>query len=151
MRYSCGIDFNIRGRFQVVKLYPSWIEIPVVDLERALAFYRAVFGLTDTSIYDDEPPARIAVLLPSEKSTRSPGVSLVQSPAHFVCKGGVVINFHVDTHAALETAISTVKARGGSVTANIVDMGDGVRYATLQDCEGNPFAISSYEPLGEES
>jgi predicted enzyme related to lactoylglutathione lyase len=35
-------------------LYPSWIEIPVSDLDRALAFYRAVFALTDTP-FDDEP------------------------------------------------------------------------------------------------
>jgi predicted enzyme related to lactoylglutathione lyase len=45
-------------------LYPSWIEIPADDLYRALAFYRGVFGLTDTPIYD-EPSGLIAVLLPS--------------------------------------------------------------------------------------
>src|SRR5688572_29095140 len=87
-------------------LYPSWIEIPAADLVRALAFYRAVFGLTETPIYDDEPPARIAVLLASDKSKRNPGVSLVQSPLHTPCPGGPQVNFHVGTHAALTQVLS---------------------------------------------
>ncbi|MCU0493666.1 MAG: VOC family protein [Chloroflexaceae bacterium] len=132
-------------------LYPSWVEIPVADLERALAFYRAVFGLTDTPSYDDAPPMRIVVLLPSEKSERGPGVSLVQSPQHVPGGGGgVQINFHLESHAALERAITTAQAHGGTITAPVVDMGDGVRYVTLRDSEGNPIALSSYESLGDE-
>lgn len=129
-------------------LYPSWIEIPVDDLDRALTFYRAVFGLTDTPLYD-EPPARIAVLLPSEKSVRNPGVSLVKSPLHHPADGGAVINFHVDTHAALATALSQIQAHGGTVDTDIIDMGDGVRYINVLDCEGNRIALSSYEGLEE--
>lgn len=128
-------------------LYPSWIEIPATDLERALAFYCAVFGLTETPIYEDEPPARIAVLVASDKSRRKPGVSLVQSPLHTPCHGGPQVNFHVETHTALIRVLSIAATHGGSVVAPIVDMGDGVRYAVLRDCEGNTFAVSSYEPL----
>lgn len=87
------------------KLYPSWLEIPVNDLERAIAFYRLVFELDEIFIYDDAPPARIAVLLPSEKSAHNPGVSLVQSPAHVPSRHGVLINFHVGSHAVLEKAV----------------------------------------------
>jgi uncharacterized protein len=121
-------------------LYPSWIEIPAADLERALAFYRAVFGLTET-------PARIAVLLASDKTKRNPGVSLVQSPLHTPCHGGPQVNFHMDAHAALTHALSFATTHGGCVLQPIVDMGDGVRYAVLCDCEGNTFAVSSHEPL----
>lgn len=32
-------------------IYASWIEIPAHDLNRATAFYRAVFGLTETPLY----------------------------------------------------------------------------------------------------
>lgn len=129
-------------------LYPSWIEIPVSDLDRALRFYRGVFGLTDTPLYD-EPPALIAVLLPSDKAVRTPGVSLVKSPLHHPANGGAVINFHVDTHGALETALTAVAALGGTVDTPVIDMGDGVRYVNLLDCEGNRIALSSYEPLPE--
>lgn len=141
------MDFE--GRRSIIPaLYPSWIEIPVSDLERALAFYRAVFELTDTPLYH-EPPAQIAVLLPSEKEFRNPGVSLVQSPAHKPGDSGAQINFHVDTHAALATAILRVKEFGGVVDSELIDMGDGVRYLTLLDCEGNRIALSSYEPPDE--
>lgn len=128
------------------KLYPSWIEIPVSDLEHATAFYRAVFGLTDTPLYDDSP-AKIVVLLASDKSIGQPGVSLVQSPLHHPSDGGAVINFHVDTHAALATAVEQVTALGGKLDNALVDMGDGVHYINLLDCEGNRIALSSYEGL----
>jgi uncharacterized protein len=130
-------------------LYPSWIEIPVSDLDRALRFYRAVFGLTDTPIYHDFPPQVIAVLLASEKSARAPGVSLVKSPTHTPGSGGAQVNFHVDTHAALQTAIATITAHGGMLNGEIVDMGDGTRYITARDSEGNIIALSSYESLDD--
>ena len=129
------------------RLYPSWIEIPVHDLERALAFYRLVFELDETPLYDDAPPARIAVLLPSEKSMQSPGVSLVQSPAHIPSPHGALINFHVGSHAALEKAVSRALENRGSIAEPLVDMGDGVHYLVLRDPEGNSIALSSYEPV----
>jgi uncharacterized protein len=128
-------------------LYPSWIEIPVNDMHRALAFYRAVFGLTDTPLYDDEPPALIAVLLASDKSVRNPGVSLVKSPLHVVGRGGVVVNFHVGDYTALEAALTQARLHGGTLLQEVQDMGDGVRYVNLLDCEGNAIALSGYEDV----
>lgn len=109
-------------------------------------FYRAVFELADTPIYD-EPSARIAVLLASEKSVRSPGVSLVQSPNHIPASGGVQVNFHVGSHVNLNAALDQVRTWGGQVDSEIVDEGDGQHYITVLDSEGNQIAISSYEPL----
>jgi predicted enzyme related to lactoylglutathione lyase len=132
------------------RLYPSWIEIPVDDFDRAIAFYRAVFDLAEIPIYD-EPPMRIALLLASEKDVRSPGVSLVASPTHRPGTSGAQINFHVDTHAALNIALKQVQVHGGMIDDDVVDMGDGVRYITVLDSEGNRIALSSYEPLVEET
>jgi predicted enzyme related to lactoylglutathione lyase len=133
----------------MAKLYPSWLEIPVNDLERAMAFYRAVFKLDEIPIYEDYPPARIALLLPSDKSIQNPGVSLVQSPKHVPSPHGPLINFHVGNRAALGEAIESAQANSGSITEPLVDMGDGVRYVVLLDCEGNSIALSSYEPIEE--
>lgn len=130
----------------MAKLYPSWIEIPVRDLERAIAFYRAVFALDEVPVYDDYPPTRIAVLLPSEKGFQRPGVSLVQSPSHTPSRHGALINFHVGDHATLEKAIATACALAGDVVEPVIDAGEGVKYGVLLDCEGNAFALSSYEP-----
>ncbi len=133
-------------------LHPSWIEIPVHDLTRALTFYRAVFALTDTPITDEYPPARIAVLLASDKNIRAPGVSLVHSPAHPPGSSGAQVNFHLGDHATLEAAIRQAVAHGGQMQAEVVDLGDGTRYGTLLDSEGNLIALSSYEdpPDGKE-
>ena len=131
----------------MAKLYPSWIEIPVSNLERAMTFYRAVFNLDDIPVYEDYPPARIAVLLPSEKSVLNPGVSLVQSPTHVPSKHGALINFHVGNHAALEKAVEMALANSGSISEPIVDMGDGVKYLVILDSEGNSIALSSYESI----
>lgn len=127
-------------------LYLSWIEIPVSDMPRALAFYRAVFGLSDTPLYD-EFDMQIAVLLPSEKETGRPGVSLVRSPTHRPADAGPQVNFHVGTHRAMLRALEQVRAWGGVVDSEIVDMGDGVCFIYLLDSEGNRIALSSYEPL----
>ena len=136
----------------MAKLYPSWIEIPVSNLERAMAFYRAVFNLDEIPVYEDYPPARIAVLLPSEKSVQNPGVSLVQSPTHVPSKHGALINFHVGNHATLEKAVEMALANSGAISESIVDMGDGVKYLVILDSEGNSIALSSYESIdGEES
>ncbi len=134
----------------MTKLYPSWIEIPVNNLERAMAFYRAVFNLDEIPVYEDYPPARIAVLLASEKSVQNPGVSLVQSPTHVPSRHGALINFHVGDHAALEKAVETALAHSGAISEPLVDTGDGVKYLVILDCEGNSIALSSYEPSGAE-
>jgi predicted enzyme related to lactoylglutathione lyase len=132
------------------RLYPSWIEIPAADLDRALAFYRHVFALHDTPLYDDTLPSgepmRIAVLLSSDKAQQAPGVSLVQSPAHSVGHGGPQINFHVGSGAALDRARAQAAAFGGSAISPIHDEGEGVVFCTLLDSEGNRIALSAYEP-----
>jgi hypothetical protein len=128
------------------RLYPSWIEIPAADLDRALAFYRAVFQLTDTPLYEDGDML-IRVLWPSDKVDRAPGVSLVKSPLHHppATPSGPVINFHLASHADLQTALEQARAFGGKIDNAIVDMGDGVKYVNLIDSEGNRIALSSYE------
>jgi hypothetical protein len=131
-------------------LYPSWIELPAADLDRALAFYRGVFGLTETPVYL-EPPATIVVLLPSEKRLMRPGVSLVKSPLHKPSDGGAVVNFHVDRHDALAAAIERIAELGGQVDTQVVDGGDGVRYISVLDSEGNRIALSSYEAPEEDT
>jgi predicted enzyme related to lactoylglutathione lyase len=126
-------------------LYLSWLEIPVEDMARALAFYRALFGLTETPRFD-EPPALIAVLSPSDKAARRPGVSLVQSPDHRPSLGGALANFHLGDHRQLGEALNTVTAYGGQVRGPLTTMDDGVRYVLVRDCEGNTIALSSYDP-----
>ncbi len=128
----------------MITLYPSWIEIPAHDLARALAFYRAVFELTDTPRYD-EPTMQIVVLRASDKSVERPGVSLVRSAEHRPNPSGVLVNFHVGAHANLAAALERAVAHGGALVGPTVELEDGVRYTSLRDSEGNTIAVSSYE------
>jgi hypothetical protein len=125
-------------------LYPSWIEISVADLERALRFYRAVFGLDETPRYD-APPAEIVLLLPSAKEMDTPGVSLVRSPSHVPGVRGMTVNFHLGDYAALDAALDTLEQQGGQVLTPLTDEGDGQRYCLALDSEGNRLSLSAYE------
>ena len=58
-----------------------------------------------------------------------------------------MVNFHLGDRTALMTALQTVEAYGGQVQRAPVDAGEGVRYCTVRDCEGNTIALSSYEPV----
>lgn len=126
-------------------LYPSWIEIPVLDLARARTFYREVFGLAHTPNHE-ETGLQIVVLCASNKAEGRPGVSLVQSPHYRPCRYGVLVNFHIGDHGALEAALERVISQGGQVPGPVSVTEDGIRYVTVVDSEGNSFALSSYEP-----
>ncbi len=129
-------------------LYPSWIEIPVNDLERAAAFYSRVFRIGSVSRHEydeDGMPMRVVVLLASDKGGRAPGLSLVQSARHVPNENGVQINFHAGEHAMLDRIISEVTGAGGRIAKPAMNMGDGVRYAVLQDSEGNTIAVSAHQ------
>jgi predicted enzyme related to lactoylglutathione lyase len=132
-------------------LYPSWIEIPVVDLARAAAFYGAVFGLSEVETHafsEQEQMLEAAVLSASDKPAQAPGVSLVQSSRHQPSAGGVQVNFHVGDHTALARALTIVTEQGGAVVNAVVDAGEGVQYAVVQDTEGNRIALSGYDAIG---
>jgi predicted enzyme related to lactoylglutathione lyase len=129
-------------------LYPSWIEIPVVDLARATRFYCAVFSLAEVQTHRASEPAGtldVVVLSPSDKSVQAPGVSLVKSARHQPSAGGVQVNFHVGTQAHLARAVEVAIQHGGSVVSPMVNAGEGVHYAILQDLEGNTIALSGYD------
>jgi predicted enzyme related to lactoylglutathione lyase len=128
------------------RVYPSWIEIPVEDLDRATDFYRRVFGLTETQTLDDEvPDARITLLAPSDKDSYRPGVSLIASPRHKPGRNGVQVNFHVGSHAALDEAMANALSNGGALVQPVVRVDDGTRYVTISDSEGNTIALSAWE------
>ena len=129
-------------------LHPSWIEIPVSDFDRAVAFYSRVFeieGMTLHEFDEDGMLMRVAVLLASDKLMKGPGVSLVQSARHQPNANGIQINFHIGSHAMLSRALRELVDAGGSIVKSPVDMDDGVRYVIVQDSEGNTVALSAFE------
>ena len=134
--------------FYLMVLYPSWIEIPVLDLDRAVAFYSRVFQLEGVTLHEfneDGMLMRVAVLLSSDKHMKGPGVSLVQSARHQPDAKGIQVNFHVGINDVLSRALLALMNAGGGIVKPPIDMDDGVRYAIVQDTEGNTLALSAYE------
>jgi predicted enzyme related to lactoylglutathione lyase len=123
----------------MVKL--TWVEIPVRDIVRALAFYRALFELGEVEIVDDG--VRKTATLTGEDS---PGISLNQTTNFPPSNTGTLAYFSAGANvtAYIERAV----AAGGKVIAPKTDMGMGgdFYYALIEDSEGNTLAFSSVEP-----
>jgi predicted enzyme related to lactoylglutathione lyase len=120
-------------------LRSSWVEIPAINLERALAFYQAVFELPPTDILADEV-RRIAIL--NGPSPNGPaGVSLNQTANFVPSDQGVLVYFFVEPNlsAYLERAV----AAGGTIIEPKAARPAGGFFATIKDSEGNLLTLNS--------
>jgi uncharacterized protein len=118
-----------------------WVEIPVRDIERALAFYQALFELQPTEINTDEV-RRTATLLGDTSEGRA-GISLNQTKNFEPGDNGPLI--YLDTGQDLTAHLNRVEPAGGSVVEAKTSMGEAGYYATFRDSEGNLLALYSYK------
>jgi uncharacterized protein len=118
---------------------PSWVEIPVTNLERAMAFYQAVFALPATDILADEV-RRITVLAgPTPEGWA--GVSLNQT-AHFLPSDqGVLV--YIAVEGDLSAYLGRAEAAGGAVVESLHTRPSGGRFATIKDSEGNLLTLTT--------
>ncbi|MCX9157348.1 VOC family protein [Niveibacterium sp. 24ML] len=109
-----------------------WFEIPVVDLDRAAAFYEQLF---DESLRREEmgPEGTIAVF-PYDGT----GVSgcLMRAPDARPAASGTLVYLNADS--GLDTLLARVEAAGGKVALPPVALPEGMgRFAHIIDTEGN--------------
>jgi len=116
-----------------------WVEIPVNDLERALAFYRAVFQLDPVEINDDGV-RRTATLFRGTAEGRA-GVSLNQTRNFPPSSQGTLVYYDIGTDLAAH--LERVTAAGGTVVEPKTAMGEAGYYALVRDTEGNTLALYS--------
>jgi predicted enzyme related to lactoylglutathione lyase len=113
--------------------FAVWVEIPVTDLDRAIAFYGKVF---DTDLKKDESgPNPMAIF-----STSSPsGVSGHLYPGKPAADGsGATIHFACPD--SLENTLERVKGAGGRVESDPISIPDG-RFAYCRDPDGNSIGV----------
>ncbi len=122
-------------------LKPVWIEIPVTDLDRALKFYNAVFGLNVSEIMDDGE-RRTATLF-YEHDSASVGVSLNQTANFTPSDHGVYV--YLDSGEDLTVPMGRVEAAGGTVLTEKTYMEGAGYYASVLDTEGNVIGLYSAE------
>jgi uncharacterized protein len=120
-------------------LRPSWIEIPVRNLERALAFYQATFALPPTEILADEV-RRIAIL--NGPTPNGPaGVSLNETANFHPSDQGVLVYFYVEPD--LDAHLARAVAAGGAIVEPKAARPVGGFFATVKDSEGNLFTLNA--------
>lgn len=113
----------------------SWGEIPVTDMDRAVAFYNLVFGY-EMTVDITSGPNPMAVL----------GGAMVAGGAHLypgtpAPQGGSTI--HIALPDALEAGVERVRMAGGEVVSPPIEIPDG-RFVYARDPDGN--SIGLFEP-----
>ena len=107
-----------------------WVEIPVLDIERAATFYRTIFNLPADDEVRDDGVRRTLNLVNS-----NPGISLNQTAAFQPSDRGVYVYFQANADAP--NPLDLVEEAGGKIVEARTSMGEAGFYASVLDTEGN--------------
>lgn len=113
-----------------------WLDIPVLDLDRAITFYQTVL---DWTLDDQRPQADMAVF------RHSRGEVAVALILQSFPPGGLGPLPYLNCHGRLERALSQVDPCGGVVEQPIHSLAPFGFRAVIRDSEGNRVALHSIE------
>jgi predicted enzyme related to lactoylglutathione lyase len=111
-----------------------WVDIPVVDLDRAQRFYAAVLGIP---VHKEQFGEYTFCVLDHQDGN---GGCLVISPDEVSQKGSLV---YLNVNQRIRDAVKQVEAHGGKVTTAIHGIGPHGFRAIVTDSEGNKIALHS--------
>jgi len=114
----------------------NWFEIPVSNIDRALKFYNTIFG-TEMSAMEAMPGSHMA-MFPSENGV---GGALVSGEGYTPSQEGAVI--YLNGGEDLSGPLGKVKAAGGQVVVEKMDIGENGYIAFFIDTEGNKVGLHS--------
>jgi hypothetical protein len=117
----------------------GWFDIYVNDLDRAVAFYEAVFDSKLEPIGDPTGENQM-MSFPADMSAYGAGGALSKSSHAAPGLGGTVVYFSSDDCATEE---GRVERAGGQVIRPKFSIGEYGWVSLCQDTEGNMFGISS--------
>lgn len=115
----------------------NWFEIPMLDLERAKAFYEAAF---DLEMYKMEMLGYQMLMFPSQSPKI--GGALVKSETHIPSTTGCVI--YLNANPDLQLVLDRIEKAGGQITMpkTFIDKETGYM-AFFIDSEGNMLGLHS--------
>lgn len=113
-----------------------WVDIPVIDLNRACAFYSALF---DKTIEKVDTNGFVFGLLPHENDNVAGCLSVI--PDRQPSQHGPLIYLNVEDR--MNGAIAAVSEHGGRVVADKQQIGPYGFRAIIEDTEGNVIALYS--------
>jgi len=113
-----------------------WVDIPVLDLDRAVRFYSAVLG---AEVQKQESPRMTIALLPDADSGVS-GCLFTKDDEKPSDRGMLV---YLNAQGRLDEAIAAVESSGGKVLKPKHQIGPYGFRAVVLDSEGNRVALHS--------
>ncbi len=114
----------------------SWVEIPVLDIERAAKFYGQLLECEVT--ITDAPPRRMAILYFEPGKV---GGSLLESPDLKPSDQGMRVYLNAGRGNGLEKMIARVQSLDAEIVLPVTPMGEDGRFATFKDTEGNILSL----------
>lgn len=112
-----------------------WMDIPVADLDRAIAFYRGVMAVGVTKESFDETTFGLF------EHDEGNGGCLVIDPDAISDSTGPLV--YLNVNGRIREAVEQVIALGGKVTQDVHSLGPHGFRALIIDSEGNRFALHS--------
>jgi hypothetical protein len=115
----------------------NWFEIPAVNIDRAMAFYKTVFGFKLTK----EPmgPSTLAFFPMVDGQYGSAG-ALMKAKGYKPSRSGIVVYFPV---SSINAALARINAKGGKTIVPKTDIGKYGFFAHFADTEGNRLGLHS--------
>lgn len=113
----------------------SYFEIPVADLDRAMAFYTAVFGyeFTRETIHGNE-----MALFPLDPSADGIGGALSKGEVYVPSKTGTLIYLNV---ISIDETLERLQEQGSEILFPKTEAGEYGFVAEFEDSEGNRIAL----------
>jgi predicted enzyme related to lactoylglutathione lyase len=126
----------MRGRNPI-----AHVEIPVRDLERAMAFYRQVLGVAFGPVVDLHG-SRMAHF-PFEDGQDGASAALAQGDVYVPTLDGMIVYFTVED---IDATLARAEAVGSAVLFAKTALDGGGFVAEIADSEGNRIALQSPAP-----
>jgi predicted enzyme related to lactoylglutathione lyase len=111
-------------------------EIPVTDIDRAVAFYEAVFAV---KLERREVDGYAMAFFPRADGRPGASGALAQGDVYKPTKDGAILYFDVPD---IDAVVARAEARGGAVLYPKKDIGAAGFVAEIADSEGNRIALS---------
>lgn len=115
----------------------GWFEIPVIDLDRAKAFYEHVF---DCSLELHQMDDVMMAWFPMYENAIGATGSLVKGEGLKPSSSGIDIYFSTPD---IELALSRVREKGGTVITEKTSIGEYGFFGMAEDTEGNRIGLHS--------
>lgn len=114
------------------------VEIPVRDLERAMGFYSALFGI------DFGEPVTVhgnrMAFFPFEKGKDGASGALCEGEIYVPTRDGAVVYLSVGN---IDTALATAQTLGSEILFAKTELDSGAFVAEVADSEGNRIALQT--------